>query len=46
MQSQRKKPTFAIPSTMIIMPAIKMIVCQLILEEASLDSPAAYQNWL
>ena len=44
MQSQRKKPTFAIPSTMIIMPAIKMIVCQLIPEEASLDSPAAYQN--
>ncbi len=30
MQSQRKKPAFAIPSTMIIMPAIKTIVAQLI----------------
>ena len=29
-QSQRKNPAFAIPSTIIIIPAIKMIVAQLI----------------
>ena len=28
MQSQRKKPAFAIPSTMTIMPAMKIIVAQ------------------
>ena len=44
MQSQRKNPTLAIPSTIIIIPAMKMIVCQLMPEEASEDSPAAYQK--
>ena len=44
MQSQRKNPAFAMPSTMIIIPAMKRIVSQLIPEEASPASPAVYQN--
>ena len=41
--SQRKKPAFAIPSTMIIMPAIKIMVSQLIPDEAP-PSPTWYQK--
>ena len=43
-QSQRKKPTRAIPSTITIIPAIKTIVSQFIPQEASADSPGRYQK--
>ena len=44
MHNQRKNPDFAIPSTMIIIPAMNTIVSQLIPAEASLASPAVCQN--
>ena len=44
MQSQRKNPTLAIPSTMIIIPATNTMVSQLIPLEASADCPAVYQK--
>ena len=44
MHSQRKNPTLAIPSTMIIIPATKTIVSQLIPLDASEDVPPVYQN--
>ena len=37
--SHLKKPAFAMPSTIIIMPAMKMIVAQLIPEELSSEAP-------
>ena len=43
MQSQLKKPACAMPSTMIIMPAMKVMVAQLMPELAS-SAPAEYQN--
>ena len=43
-QIHRKNPTLAIPSTIIIIPAIKIIVDQLTPTEASSAAPAAYQN--
>ena len=43
MQSHWKKPARAIPSTMTIMPAMKMIVDQLMPDEDS-ASPAEYQK--
>ena len=42
--SQRKNPAFAIPSTITIIPAMKMIVAQLIPLELSDASPASYQK--
>ena len=42
--SQRKKPAFAIPSTITIIPARKMIVAQLIPPVLSDEAPASYQN--
>ena len=44
MHNQRKNPEFAMPSTMIIIPAMNTIVSQLIPAEASLASPAVCQN--
>ncbi len=44
MQSQRKKPAWAMPSTMIIMPAKNRMVAQLMPLVLSEASPAAYQN--
>ena len=44
MQSQRKNPTLAIPSTMIIIPATNTIVSQLMPLEVSADCPAVYQK--
>ena len=44
MQSHLKNPAAAIPSTMIIIPATKMIVAQLMPAELSEASPAVYQN--
>ena len=44
MQSHLKNPAAAIPSTMIIIPAMNTIVSQLIPAEASLASPAVCQN--
>ena len=44
MHSQRKKPAFAMPSTMIIIPAMKMIVDQLMPEDASSPAVPAYQK--
>ena len=43
-QSQRKNPTLAIPSTMIIIPATNTIVSQLMPLEVSADCPAVYQK--
>ena len=43
MQSQPKKPACAMPSTMTIMPAMKVMVAQLMPELAS-SAPAEYQN--
>src|SRR5574344_576886 len=42
--SQRKNPTLAIPSTMIIIPATNTIVSQLMPLEVSADCPAVYQK--
>ena len=42
--SQRKKPAFAIPSTITIIPARKIIVAQLIPPVLSDEAPALYQN--
>ncbi len=44
MHSQRKNPAFAMPSTIIIIPAIKIMVAQLMPLDDSEDSPAAYQK--
>ena len=44
MHNQRKNPAFPIPSTMIIMPAMKIMVSQLIPAEASPPCPAGYQK--
>ena len=44
MHSQRKKPTRAIPSTMIIIPVKNRIVAQLIPLDSSAASPAEYQK--
>ena len=43
-QSQRKNPAFAIPSTITIIPAMKIIVAQLIPLELSLPCPDVCQN--
>ena len=43
-QSQRKKPAFPSPSTMIIMPAIKRIVSQLMPVEPSETALPVYQK--
>ena len=43
-QSQRKKPTLAIPSTIIIIPAMNIIVSQFIPVLADSEEPAAYQK--
>lgn len=42
--SQRKKPAFAIPSTITIIPTRKIIVAQLIPPVLSDEAPASYQN--
>lgn len=44
MHSQRKNPALAMPSTIIIIPAIKMMVAQLIPLELSSEAPAVYQK--
>ena len=44
MQSQRKNPAFAIPSTIIIIPARNMIVAQLTPPVLSDELPASYQK--
>ncbi len=44
MHSHLKKPALAMPSTIIIIPAIKIMVAQFIPEVLSEDSPALYQN--
>ena len=44
MQSQRKKPDSAMPSTITIMPAIKMMVAQLMPAVLSSALPAVYQK--
>ena len=43
-QSQRKNPAFPIPSTMIIIPKMKMMVDQLIPDEDASPSAAVYQK--
>ncbi len=43
--SQRKSPALAMPSTIIIMPVIKMMVCQLTPLEASDCSCPGIQNF-
>ena len=43
-QSQEKNPESAIPSTMIIIPAMKMMVCQLIPFVLSVASAPARQK--
>lgn len=43
-QSQRKNPAFPIPSTMIIIPKMKMMVDQLIPDEDASPSATVYQK--